>query len=242
LDLSVAAADPAFTGAYAPSGAQFVTLATDALLANERVLTAGQGSTIIDDGANAPVKIQSNSPHTGYAVMASQRWFNSTATSTPNISATFPNNARLFFAPIIISKNVIVDGMALRVEFAAVGDTIRLGLYTSVNEVPDSLIIDAGLVSANTTGAKAITIADTTLTPGLYFIAVAGENITTARIRRDTTATNMFGYDPARLGEATSLNEVYQIDPYTPGGLPLSATGVALTSNYVPVASIRMRT
>ena len=44
-------------GAVAPPGAQYITLATDGTLSNERVLTAGDGIDITDGGAGAAVTI-----------------------------------------------------------------------------------------------------------------------------------------------------------------------------------------
>ena len=46
-------------GGGAPTGAQYVTLATDATLTAERVLTAGAGISITDGGAGGPVTIAS---------------------------------------------------------------------------------------------------------------------------------------------------------------------------------------
>lgn len=47
-------------GSGAPAGAQYVTLATDAGLSAERVLTAGTGITIVDGGANGPVTVSAS--------------------------------------------------------------------------------------------------------------------------------------------------------------------------------------
>ena len=52
----------------APVDAQYVTLATDATLTNERVLTAGTGVSIVDSGAGAAVTISTTgAPPTGSA-------------------------------------------------------------------------------------------------------------------------------------------------------------------------------
>jgi hypothetical protein len=55
-------------GAGAPTNAQYVTLANDASLSAERVLTAGAGISIVDGGANSTVTISA----TGAAVTAAQ--------------------------------------------------------------------------------------------------------------------------------------------------------------------------
>ena len=47
-------------GGGAPTSAQYVTLATNATLTNERVLTAGTGITITDGGAGAAVTVSSS--------------------------------------------------------------------------------------------------------------------------------------------------------------------------------------
>ena len=46
-------------GGGAPTNAQYVTLATDATLSDERVLTAGTGISIVDGGAGSAVTISS---------------------------------------------------------------------------------------------------------------------------------------------------------------------------------------
>lgn len=52
-----ACSDDAGASSGAPSAAQYVTLATDATLTNERVLTAGSGISITDGGAGSTVTI-----------------------------------------------------------------------------------------------------------------------------------------------------------------------------------------
>lgn len=49
-------------GVFAPATSQFVTLAADAGLTNERILTAGTGITITDSGAGNPVTISLTVP------------------------------------------------------------------------------------------------------------------------------------------------------------------------------------
>lgn len=49
-------------GGGAPTTAQYVTLATDATLTNERVLTAGAGISIVDGGAGLPVTVSTTGP------------------------------------------------------------------------------------------------------------------------------------------------------------------------------------
>lgn len=50
------------TGTFAPIGAQYVTLAANGTLTNERILTAGTGITISDGGAGGNVTISLTVP------------------------------------------------------------------------------------------------------------------------------------------------------------------------------------
>jgi len=54
--------DTTGAGAFAPATSQYVTLAADAGLTNERILTAGAGITITDGGAGLPVTISLTVP------------------------------------------------------------------------------------------------------------------------------------------------------------------------------------
>jgi hypothetical protein len=60
-------------GGGAPANSQYVTLALDATLTNERVLTAGAGISITDGGPNGNVTIattaETSSRHFVYALM-----------------------------------------------------------------------------------------------------------------------------------------------------------------------------
>ncbi len=56
-----AAADNSGTGA--PTGAQYLTLATDGTLSNERVLTAGTGVTLTDAGAGSTLTVAADGPN-----------------------------------------------------------------------------------------------------------------------------------------------------------------------------------
>ena len=60
LEVTVAASGGG--GGGAPTTAQYVTLATDATLTNERVLTAGSNITITDGGAGSTVTISASVP------------------------------------------------------------------------------------------------------------------------------------------------------------------------------------
>src|SRR5262245_56175371 len=56
---------------FAPTAAQYVTLATDATLPNERVLTAGTGITVTDAGAGSTVTVATTITQGGLTLLSS---------------------------------------------------------------------------------------------------------------------------------------------------------------------------
>lgn len=58
-------------GGGAPTTAQYVTMATDATLTNERVLTAGTGISIVDGGAGLPVTVSTDAGGAGDSIPSS---------------------------------------------------------------------------------------------------------------------------------------------------------------------------
>jgi hypothetical protein len=81
--------DDAGASSGAPTAAQYVTLATDATLTNERVLTAGTGVTFVDAGAGSTLTI--SSPGAGALVLLEQYTASTSATLdfTTFLSATY---------------------------------------------------------------------------------------------------------------------------------------------------------
>lgn len=78
-------------GSGAPTGAQYVTLATNASLTDERVLTAGSGISITDGGAGSTVTISAtgtSDPSAQYLVLASTASLSNERTFTPGTGLT----------------------------------------------------------------------------------------------------------------------------------------------------------
>jgi hypothetical protein len=82
------------------------------------------------------------------------------------------------------------DRISVHVTTAAAGKSCQLGIYADSAGVPGALILDAGNVSAATTGGKEINIAQT-LARGWYWLACLSDG---TPILRDYEASNKFGW------------------------------------------------
>lgn len=99
-------------------------------------------------------------------------------------SATRPLTAgNVVFTPLPVGRPTTLTGILVRVETAAAGATLSLGVYdTDAFGVPGSLTATLGTVDASTTGDKTITGLALTLQSGLYWVATLdlGENVSVA--------------------------------------------------------------
>ncbi len=78
----------------------------------------------------------------------------------------------LYYMPIMTRTTITLDRIAIQVSSSSVttGSTARLGIYeATINWQPDALIVDAGTVAIDSTGIKALTIAET-LVAGRYLL------------------------------------------------------------------------
>ena len=137
------------------------------------------------------------------------------------------------FGPMIIEKNITIDQIAAYCTALGTSALVRLGLYTSANGMPDTLLFDSGDIDSSTTGMKSATY-NTTLTPGLYYSAhllsvqasYSGFAATTS-----TTLGGIVGY--STLATAPGYIHGYTIGSYTYAALPTSASAaVPLNTNY----------
>jgi hypothetical protein len=68
------------------------------------------------------------------------------------------------------SKSTTFDRICLEVTAAVASSTVRLGIYSTVNNWPSTLVLDAGTIDSSSTGTKEITISQT-LPAGVYILA-----------------------------------------------------------------------
>lgn len=118
----------------APFDAQYVALAADATLSNERVLTAGQGINIADGGAGAAVTVRTAVPIAYNFVgpslnsTAANQWLNQPAAATEMFSATQAIRTRIDMtyatdvrAVVRVSNTAGVAGAVIYFEYSANG-------------------------------------------------------------------------------------------------------------------------
>jgi hypothetical protein len=81
----------------------------------------------------------------------------------------------IFYIPIFVSYPTSYQGIGFNVSAAGVGFVVRGGIYSAVNGLPSSLIIDFGNISVGTTGQKDIVVgaASRVNISGFNYIAVS---------------------------------------------------------------------
>ena len=235
-------------GSGAPTDAEYVTLATDGTLTNERVLTAGTNITITDGGAGSTVTIAASGggsggfsglPGTGSAGMASGYdklmagggYFGGNGMS----SSTFSwNNRFVHFVPFIPASDMDITDLGYHVISGTF--TGKLGMYSSstTTGAPDSLLKETPLQSATTGYVVAAVSSGLTLTAGTLYYAAVAQGTTSA-----STGIRSFGSGgyPAMYSPSTGIGDfnVMQLRSSLEGldtGLPVTITGASLTTVY----------
>jgi hypothetical protein len=103
---------------------------------------------------------------------------------------------RLYAAPYRLNASGTADRIGVDVATAAAaGGVARLVIYQpdGTGGMPGTVVLDAGTVAIDTTGAKAITISQA-LSAGFYWLAVIGQTATGAAIRGTVSYDPMVPY------------------------------------------------
>lgn len=153
------------TGATGPAGADGATGATGPAGADGAAGAAGLGTALpITSGLY-------------YTTPAS----NSSVTATLNIA---------FHIPIFVPKTTTFDRIACRTATGFAGSgVVRLGIYSDLNGQPDTLVLDAGTISAVSSNTQFQITISQSLTAGLYWLVfVSQTNATTNTYRSSTTS------------------------------------------------------
>lgn len=133
---------------------------------------------------------------------------------------------RLYLVPYWSSRRHTYDRIAWHITTAGAGGTgARIGIYdSSVQGEPNALILDAGTVAVDTTGAKEITISQELLGYRLYWLAFVTDGVPVGR-SYDTTSG---GYFLGRTDSGATTGAIRQVfGTHTYAALP--ATVPALT-------------
>lgn len=141
----------------------------------------------------------------------------------------------LSFSPFWVPVRRAFDRIGVNVTTAATaasGGVVRLGLYAHGTGGPGVLIVDAGTVSSESTGAKEATISQT-LDPGLYWLAAVAQ---VAACSWETNGTSQTLFVP--LGSTASAAATRCLQTGVSGALPNPATPIYNSGTHV---AIRMR-
>ena len=203
------ASDGSGGGGGAPTDAQYVTLATDSTLTDERVLTAGTNISITDGGAGSTVTIASTDEYTGTVTevtVAADSGTGNTITSTGTLTFTGGTNVTTSVSATTVTINSTDQ---------------YTGTVTSVDT-------GTGLTGGAITGTGTISLADTAVTAGSY----TNTDLTVdaqGRITAATDGSSSGGIDSFTLaGDSGSNQTIEDADTVTiAGGTGLSSVGGA---------------
>jgi hypothetical protein len=201
-------------GGGAPTTATYVTLSTDATLTNERVLTAGSGISITDNGAGSTVVISSQS---GTDVSASYVTMGATG-SLPNERVLTAGTGILLSdagagaaATLSINDNIVatVSGTRFTGPVVATG-----GLSGSLQQLSSggSYLVAGGniTIASQSNGQVVISAVTASVSPVYEFYALAGKQTTNTAHASDKLSIGAFYYNPSVYSAITgSIKRIY---------------------------------
>jgi hypothetical protein len=150
--------------------------------------------------------------------------------STFNLNATY-----LYFYPVHIGYPLTLTGLTVYVSSSNATNTPRLGIYKDNGSgSPGDLLLDAGTYSMSTTGQKTVTVANLTMSPGIYWFCHWGTGNGGIYVYQDTTngstANPMLGVVTPVWSTTTNQALTYRISStYTPGTTVYPSTFPALS-------------
>jgi hypothetical protein len=150
-------------------------------------------------------------------------------TPPPNFAASATNY--IFFAPFVVPKTFTIDQIGVRTTVANATSVLRVGMYDEVNGRPDTLLFDAGTISAATpTGEKTVSVSYT-FQPGRYWAAAVWQALqSTAAINGFSVvaggAYHIYHHSLSSALGAGSANPCFvtSANTYTSGALPSNTT------------------
>lgn len=131
-------------------------------------------------------------------------------------SAAWPASNTAVYTPYLLTETVVAQQIAFIVGTSS--GNIDVGIYSETG----TRLVSSGSTACGASGVQAVDITDTTLTPGVYFVAMNCDN-TTATFNRTAGITNaamrFYGVQNEAVGSVT---------------LPATATMANPTWSYVP--------
>lgn len=197
-----------------------------AVAANASAITAAVAS------ATALAATYSQSLAGGQLFKSSYYSYNGHTTRTTQAGFTLN---RVLCVPILVPRSITLDRIACESTAGSATSTVRLGIYTSVNDYPDTLVVDGGSLSTTGTGEIFASIS-VTLTPGWYWLAFV-QQTAAATVRAITTGVPQIPQASGAFGG--SLSNAYVQNSVT-GALPSTFTASVATSATAPLVGIRV--
>lgn len=171
------------------------------------------------------------------------KWYTTThpiGGSGADVGAFGASGQRVFLLPFAVTSTILVDGLGQEIFAAgAAGKLMYYGIYSGDPNMATLNRVVATTAAADSTGAKKSMFADTTLAPGMYWLAVATNDTTNGiSVRR----ASKMQFVPGSMGlddpfyQATEW--AIQIDGVNlTGGLPSSfnITSAGWADNDVPM-------
>ena len=104
----------------------------------------------------------------------------------------------LYYIPVFVAATTTYDRIAIQISSPSGGTSCRLGIYDWLNGLPDSLVLDAGTVSAGSSGNKAIAISQV-LDRAYYFLTFVCDGAVSMKVadRNEAISGPVQGYATA---------------------------------------------
>lgn len=109
-----------------------------------------------------------DSGHIGYRTTRYYPAYNLPTSVISGTTSLALNN--ISYYPFKIDKNITIDRLAISVPVSVASSSCRLGVYTNLNGLPNTLLLDAGIFTTATTGIKEATV-NCALASGWYWLA-----------------------------------------------------------------------
>ncbi|MCP3701007.1 MAG: hypothetical protein GY920_21315 [Aliivibrio sp.] len=230
-------------GGGAPTSAEYVTLATDATLTNERVLSNGQGIKIVDGGAGGSVTVKSAIYNAPRAKESGDRWVvtkmapYSLGVSGLGVQASTSYDRPSFYTFIAPASGDINElGMYVSAS-ASTSCNALIGIYTTDSEGWPDELMGYATYDVTTTGNKLST--SFTYANGYTSISTIAGNTYWIGFVRDTTSVSFAVYAVQTSNSAQTVYAVGSGNPILSSyGFQYTASNNALptlpnTTNWV---------
>lgn len=171
-----------------------------------------------------------------------ERWYTS-ATTVHATGTTALGSNFLRATPFVVPKTITLDRIGMEITGAGTaGSFVRLGIYSTTDNLPYGLVLDAGTIAGDSATFQSISI-NQTLTAGLYWLTYVHNSAASITFRTILVNTGV----PSILGVTESLgsgniNANLISSTFTYGNLPdpFDYTGITASGLNIAIISVRL--